>query len=68
MNLRAISLYDNFQTCLSPGTYCDIISGAKEGGSCSGKSVTVGGDGMANIVINNDESDGVLAIHVNVRF
>jgi len=28
--------------------------------------VTVGGDGMANIVIANDESDGVLAIHVNV--
>lgn len=28
--------------------------------------MTVGGDGMANIIINNDESDGVLAIHVNV--
>lgn len=55
-----------FQTCLPAGTYCDVISGAKDGGSCTGKSVTVGGDGKAYIEITTMEDDGVLAIHANV--
>lgn len=55
------------QTCLPAGTYCDVISGSKEGGSCTGKSVTVGGDGKAYIEITTMEDDGVLAIHANVR-
>ncbi|XP_065353289.1 alpha-amylase 2-like [Cloeon dipterum] len=66
-NNEGSNLNTNLQTCLSAGTYCDVISGSKEGGSCTGKSVTVGGDGRANIVINSDEDDGVLAIHVNSK-
>jgi alpha-amylase len=53
---------------LPAGTYCDVISGSKNGGSCTGKSVTVGGDGMANIVIGSSEDDGVLAIHAGVSY
>jgi alpha-amylase len=56
-----------FQTRLSAGTYCDVISGSKSNGSCTGKSVTVGSDGMAYIQILHDEEDGVLAIHADVR-
>jgi len=55
-----------FQTSLPAGTYCDVISGSKSNGACTGKTVNVGSDGRANIVILNDEEDGVLAIHAEV--
>jgi alpha-amylase len=52
---------------LSSGTYCDIISGSKSNGTCTGKTVTVGSDGTAYIEILESEEDGVLAIHSEVR-
>jgi hypothetical protein len=55
-----------FQTCLPAGTYCDVISGSKIGDNCTGKSVTVDNYGRAYIQILYDDSDGVLAIHVEV--
>jgi hypothetical protein len=55
-----------FQTCLPAGTYCDVISGSKSGGVCTGKKVIVGNNGIANIVIGRNEEDGVLAIHLGV--
>jgi len=54
------------QTCLPAGTYCDVISGSKSNGVCTGKTVNVGSDGTADIVILHDEEDGVLAIHAEV--
>ena len=57
---------DVFQTCLPAGTYCDVISGSKSNGVCTGKTVNVGSDGTADIVILHDEEDGVLAIHAEV--
>ncbi|GAB0097241.1 Alpha-amylase [Sergentomyia squamirostris] len=57
----------NLQTSLPGGTYCDVISGNVSGGSCSGKTVHVNGDGTANISIGAGEADGVLAIHVGAR-
>jgi alpha-amylase len=56
-----------FQTCLPAGTYCDVISGSKSNGVCTGKTVNVGSDGRAYIEILNNEEDGVLAIHTEVR-
>ncbi|KAJ9593301.1 hypothetical protein L9F63_015176, partial [Diploptera punctata] len=58
-------LKQTLQTCLSTGTYCDVISGSLENGSCTGKSVTVGSDGTGYVEILSSEDDGVLAIHVN---
>jgi alpha-amylase len=55
-----------FQTCLPAGIYCDVISGSKSNGSCTGKRVNVGSDGTAYIEILHDEEDGVLAIHAGV--
>lgn len=57
----------NLQTSLPAGTYCDVISGNVSGGSCTGKTVVVEGNGNANIVIGAAEYDGVLAIHVGAR-
>ena len=55
-----------FQTCLPAGTYCDVISGSKSNGACTGKTVNVGSDGKADIVILRTDEDGVLAIHTEV--
>lgn len=67
MMTDSLKYFSFLQTCLPQGTYCDVISGASEGGSCTGKTVTVGSDGTAYIEILNSEDDGVLAIHAEVR-
>ncbi|KRT80828.1 hypothetical protein AMK59_6017, partial [Oryctes borbonicus] len=36
------SIAQTMETCLPSGTYCDVISGSLENGSCTGKTVTVG--------------------------
>ncbi|XP_037950210.1 alpha-amylase-related protein [Teleopsis dalmanni] len=56
-------LNQRLMTCLSPGVYCDVISGSKIDGSCTGKTVTVEQWGYADIYIGSYEFDGVLAIH-----
>jgi alpha-amylase len=56
-----------FQTCLPAGTYCDVISGSKSNGVGTGKTVNVGSDGTALILILHHKEDGVLAIHAEVR-
>jgi len=55
-----------FQTCLPAGTYCDVISGSKLNNGCTGKKEIVGNNGIANIVIESYEEDGILAIHHGV--
>jgi len=52
---------------LPAGQYCDVISGSKSKGVCTGKTVNVGSDGRAYIQILHNEEDGVLAIHAEVR-
>ncbi|EMP40106.1 Pancreatic alpha-amylase [Chelonia mydas] len=59
------SLNVNLQTGLPAGTYCDVISGQKEGDRCTGIQVQVVGDGMANFQISNQAEDPFIAIHVD---
>ncbi|KAB5535973.1 hypothetical protein PHYPO_G00123990 [Pangasianodon hypophthalmus] len=54
-------------TGLPSGTYCDVISGQKEGSTCTGKRVQVGSDGRAYFKINNTDEDPFVAIHVNAK-
>ncbi|KAF6737359.1 Pancreatic alpha-amylase [Oryzias melastigma] len=54
-------------TGLPGGTYCDVISGNKDGGSCTGKQITVGGDGRAHFYISNSEEDPFIAIHAESK-
>ena len=61
------NLNANLQTGLSGGSYCDIISGNKEGSGCSGKTITVNGDGTANINIGGGDEDPMVAIHANAK-
>lgn len=65
-NNEASDLRQQLQTCLSPGTYCDVISGSKKGKSCSGTSVMVNSNGTAYITLSGSNSNGILAIHTGV--
>ncbi|KAM9719598.1 alpha-amylase-like [Menidia menidia] len=54
-------------TGLPGGTYCDIISGQKEGNSCTGKQINVGADGQAHFRISNRDEDPFVAINVEAK-
>ncbi|XP_022123852.1 alpha-amylase 1 isoform X1 [Pieris rapae] len=56
-------LNTSLQTCLPAGRYCDVISGEKRNNGCTGKTITVGNNGVAQITIRANEYDMVLAIH-----
>uniref|UniRef100_A0A9J7YNF5 Alpha-amylase C-terminal domain-containing protein n=2 Tax=Cyprinus carpio TaxID=7962 RepID=A0A9J7YNF5_CYPCA len=54
-------------TGLPKGTYCDVISGDKSGGSCTGKEVLVDADGRATFSISNTDEDPFIAIHADSK-
>ena len=62
-----VDLSQSLQTGLPAGTYCDMSTGNKVGTSCSGTSVVVAANGMANIVLSSRVPEGFIAIHVNAR-
>lgn len=55
------------QTGLPKGTYCDVISGKKEGSACTKSSIHVDDKGMAQITFPTDSEDGVQAYHVGAK-
>jgi len=60
-------LNQSLQTGLPAGSYCDVISGNVENGRCTGKTITVGGDGKAQFSISNRDEDPMVAIHANAK-
>lgn len=62
MNAGKSDLRQKIRVCLPPGEYCDIISGTKTNGSCTGKKVAVDRDGMAFIEILSNDEDQMMAI------
>ncbi|KAI8121942.1 hypothetical protein FF38_02197 [Lucilia cuprina] len=62
-NGQTYDLKERLMTCLEPGVYCDVITGSKVNGQCSGKTIVVELWGYADIFIGSQEQDGVLAIH-----
>ncbi|KAM3605429.1 uncharacterized protein V6R79_025564 [Siganus canaliculatus] len=52
-------------TGMPGGIYCDVISGQKDGGRCTGKQINVGGDGRAHFRISNGDEDPFIAIHAD---
>lgn len=57
-------LNERMSTCLPAGTYCDIISGQRNGDRCTGTNVTVDATGYGQIQIRSNAEDGVFAIHI----
>lgn len=49
--------------CLSQGDYCDVISGKKDGDTCTGKIISVDEKGKSVITIS---AQSVIAIHSGV--
>ncbi|XP_063607949.1 alpha-amylase 4N-like [Penaeus indicus] len=67
INNDEYDLKQTLQTRLPAGTYCDVISGRKQGESCTGKTLTVGPDGRAYVEVLTTAYDGVLAIHIDSK-
>ena len=55
------------QTSLPGGTYCDVMSGDVGNGKCTGKTVVVDRRGMANILIEANGNEGVMAIYLEKK-
>ena len=60
INREGNNLTRTFATGLPAGTYCDVIHGDFNNGSCSGPTVTVDGAGNATITVNSMEA---VALH-----
>jgi len=52
---------------LAPGLYCDVISGNKENGRCTGKVLSVDMMGRVGVFISNNDPDPMVAIHVDSK-
>lgn len=50
-------------TCLPPGDYCDIINGKKQGKNCTGRVISVDGNGDSSLAL---KAQSVVAIHSEV--
>uniref|UniRef100_A0A8C9QHG9 Alpha-amylase n=1 Tax=Spermophilus dauricus TaxID=99837 RepID=A0A8C9QHG9_SPEDA len=61
------SLSTTLQTGLPGGTYCDVISGDKINGDCTGIKVYVSSDGKAQFSISNSAEDPFIAIHADSK-
>lgn len=61
------NLSQNLATGLPAGNYCDVGTGSKVGNSCTGQTITVGGDGRATFNLASGAADGFIAIHVDAR-
>ena len=54
----------SFQTSLPAGKYCNVIDGVKNGGSCTGSTVTVSSNGGFTFNVKNRNA---VAIHINAK-
>ncbi|XP_060569354.1 alpha-amylase-like [Ruditapes philippinarum] len=61
------SINSNINTGLPSGSYCDVISGNYDNGSCTGKTIHVDGTGNAHINVNGHTDDPMVAIHVGAK-
>ncbi|KFO26902.1 Pancreatic alpha-amylase [Fukomys damarensis] len=61
------ALSSTLQTGLPAGTYCDVISGDKVDGNCTGIKVQVAADGTAHFSISNSAEDPFIAIHAESK-
>lgn len=65
--LRFRDLDATVNTGMPQGTYCDVISGQKEGSRCTGTQVQVGGDGRAYFKISHTAEDPFVAFHADSK-
>lgn len=61
------ALSTTLQTGLPAGTYCDVISGDKVDGNCTGTLIQVNSDGTAHFSIDTSAEDPFIAIHIGAK-
>jgi len=49
INRETTDLNRSFDTGLPAGSYCDVLAGGKQAGTCLGRVVVVGADGKASL-------------------
>lgn len=54
----------NLTVCVPPGTYCDVLSGQKVNGKCTGEKVVVGVDRKAEVSIPFERNVPAVAFHI----
>ncbi len=64
LNLEDTTLAVDVASPLAPGTYCDVLTGGRVGGACSGRSVVVGAEGRVRLEL---EAGTAVALHVDAR-
>ena len=62
LNFKAV-----LQTCVPQGVYCDIITGKKVDGKCSGDQIVVDENGKAEIAIPYKNEVPIVAFHVDSK-
>lgn len=63
----SLNLKANVKVCVPEGTYCDIISGEKVDGDCTGEKIVVDSSNKADIVIPYEKEIPAVAFHVNSK-
>jgi alpha-amylase len=63
-NRSGTALNRTFQTSLPAGTYCDVMNGDANGGSCTGPAYQVNGSGQVTATV---PAGGALALHTGAR-
>lgn len=66
-NELSLNFKSTLQTCVPQGTYCDIMSGEKMNGVCTGNQIAVDGNGKAEIVIPYERQVPIVAFHVESK-
>lgn len=66
-NELSLNLKSNLQTCVPEGTYCDIITGDKVNGACTGDQIVVDTNGKADISISYESETPIVAFHVDSK-
>lgn len=66
-NELSLNFKANLQTCVPPGTYCDIINGERLNGQCTGEKIMVDANGKADIAIPWESEIPIVAFHVDSK-
>ena len=67
VNTESYPMDVRIKTGLPAGLYCDIISGNKINGKCTGRVITVNADSTSNIYISNTVEDPMVAFHIESK-
>jgi alpha-amylase len=57
----------NLTVCVPPGIYCDILSGAKIDGKCTGEQIVVNEESKSEIFIPYAREIPAIAFHINSK-